>query len=186
MGAYYDQYDYLSYWDSREYEHESEVIAIKSFLNKIPEVTKAIEIGGGFGRLVPYYAYRAKSVTLTEPSGKLLSLARERLSGIKNVTFTQSRIETLKDKLRRNSFDLLLMIRVMHHIPNGKEAFSTIDYLVAPNGYLILEFANKIHFKALINNTIHGNFKFWGSRETIDTRSEKAKKAKTIPFVNYH
>ncbi len=186
MGAYYDTYDYASYWDSRQYEHESEVIAIKAFLNRIPAISRAIEIGGGFGRLIPYFSFRAKTVFLSEPSGKLLSLAREKLAELKNVNFVQSRLETLTKKFKRNSFDLIVMVRVMHHIPNEKEVFSTINYLCAPNGYLIIEFANKIHFKALISNLLKGNLGFIGNRETIDTRSEKSKKAKTIPFVNYH
>lgn len=186
MGAYYDTYDYTSYWNEREYEHESEVISLKSLLNQIPEVSKALEIGGGFGRLVPHFSYRAKSVTLTEPSAKLLSLAKDRLSNLNNVVFVQSTLENLIKKFRKNSFDLVVMIRVMHHLPNHKQVFATINSLTAPNGYLIIEFANKIHFKAAASQVLKGNFKYITNPETLDIRSEKSKKQKTIAFVNYH
>src|SRR5471030_1691282 len=116
MSAFYDSYDYTSYWQGREYEHESEVIAVREFLNKIPKVNKALEIGGGYGRLVPYYIYRTKQTTLTDPSAKLLSLAKERLANFKNLNIKQSTLENLTTKFKAGSFDLLLMIRVMHHL----------------------------------------------------------------------
>src|SRR5258708_1771062 len=113
--AYYDTYDYSSYWTGREYEHESEVICIKEFLSKIPKINRAIEIGGGYGRIVPNYVFRTKQTILTEPSLKLLTLAKKRLSNYKNIKYLQSTIENLNKKVKAKSFDLLIMIRVMHH-----------------------------------------------------------------------
>ncbi len=184
--AHYDSYDYTSYWEGRDYEHESEVIAIREFLNKIPKIEKALEIGGGYGRLVPYYIYRTKQTILTEPSIKLLSIAKKRLDKFKNLKFQQSGIENLTTKFKASSFDLVVMIRVMHHMKDAKLVFETISKLLAPDGYVIFEFANKIHFKKLINNILKGDFKFLNNSETIDVRSEKSKKNKTIPFLNYH
>lgn len=186
MAAYYDSYDYSSYWDGRDYEHESEVIAIREFLTKIPKIDRAIEIGGGFGRLVPYYIYRTKSTILTEPSAKLLSLARERLERFNNLKFVQSTIEHLSKKFRSNSFDLALMIRVMHHLKDPDEVFGAIEKLLSPGGYAIIEFANKIHFKNVSNHFMKGDFKYVNDQETIDVRSAKSKKNKTIAFLNYH
>jgi hypothetical protein len=53
MPAAYDTYDYPSYWEGRDYEHGSEEIAIKGFLNRIAKIKTALEIGAGYGRLVP-------------------------------------------------------------------------------------------------------------------------------------
>src|SRR5258707_14290741 len=158
--AYYDTYDYSSYWTGREYEHESEVICIKEFLSKIPKINRSLEIGGGYGRLIPNYIYRTKQTILTDPSAKLLSLARERLSNYKNIKYTQSTIENLNKKFKAKSFDLVLMIRVMHHLPDADKSFGYIEKLVAPNGYFILEFANKIHFKKVFSELLKGNFNF--------------------------
>src|SRR5258708_4768176 len=142
MTAYYDSYDYSSYWQDREYEHESEVVAVREFLAKIPKIDKAIEIGGGYGRLVPYYIYRTKQTILTDPSAKLLSLAKKRLVNFKNLKIQQSTLENLTTKFKSKKFDLVVMIRVMHHLKDADEAFGIIEKLVNPNGYFILEFAN--------------------------------------------
>lgn len=186
MSAHYDSYDYSSYWQGREYEHESEIICIKSFLNSIKRIDRAIEIGGGFGRLVPSYVYRSKTVILTDPSSKLLSLAKSKLASYKNIKYVQSRIETLSQKVRAKSFDLVIMIRVMHHLENAGNTFDIIEKLLTPNGYVILEFANKIHFKNVITHGLKGDLAFIRNKETVDVRSEKSKHAKTITFLNYH
>jgi len=186
MTAYYDSYDYSSYWGGREYEHESEVIALRSFLSRISQVERSLEIGGGFGRLVPYYAFRVKRALLTDPSAKLLGEAKKGLSNLKNVEYQQSTLENLYEKTRPKKFDLVLMIRVMHHLTNPGKSFAEIEKVTADGGYFILEFANKIHFKNVISELLKGNFRFWSNEETIDVRSEKSKKQKTIAFLNYH
>ncbi len=78
------------------------------------------------------------------------------------------------------------MVRVMHHMKEPSPVFEKIENLLTPGGYVIFEFANKIHFKKLINRILKGDFKFMTNRETIDVRSAKSKKDKTIPFLNYH
>jgi len=186
MSAYYDSYDYASYWKGREYEHESEIIAIKAFLQKIKKVDRALEIGGGYGRLVPAYAFRAKSVTFSEPSIKLLSSAEKAMQNRKNIKYVRSSLENLGKKVKKRSFNLVLMVRVMHHMKDANKTFEKIGELVEDNGYFILEFANKIHFKNVIEHLLKGDFSFMTNKETIDVRSEKSKKRKTIAFVNYH
>ena len=85
MAAYYDSYNYSSYWHGRDYEHESEVLAIKSYLAKIPKIEKVLDIGCGYGRLAPVYVYRAKKIVLADPSRKLLSEAKKRIASIKQI-----------------------------------------------------------------------------------------------------
>lgn len=186
MSAYYDAYDYSSYWRGREYEHSSEVICLKEFLSRIPKIDRSIEIGGGYGRLVPHYIYRIKNCFLTDPSKKELSQAKERLANFKNIKYIQSTLENLPSKVKPRSFDLLIMVRVMHHLTNPDKAFETIEKLAKPGGYLILEFANKIHFKKILSEFFKGNFDFLTEKKEIDVRSEKSKKSKTIAFLNYH
>ena len=45
MAAAYDNYDYPSYWQGREYEHQSDVIALKSLLDQIPAIRALLEVG---------------------------------------------------------------------------------------------------------------------------------------------
>lgn len=184
MPAAYDSYNYPSYWEGREYEHRSELISIKSFLNKIKKIRNITEIGAGFGRLTSSYSYRAKKVTLVDPSPKLLSLAKKRFPEQKYVII-QSTIEKLPDKLNRNSADLIILVRVLHHIEDLDIAFSVVKRLLKKNGYLILEFANKRHGKAAISEFFKGNLTFLHDIMPKEVSSRKTKKD-SLPFRNYH
>lgn len=183
MPAAYDSYDYLAYWEDRRYEHESEVVAIRAFLDKIPKIEKIIDIGAGFGRLASFYSYRAKSVTLVDPSNRLLAIARDRLQIHKNIKFVQSKVENLNNKFNKNTFDIAMMIRVAHHLENLDLAFESVARILNPGGYFIFEFANKIHAKAIITNLLHGNIAY-----PLDTKTENkiTKRGKYLPFFNYH
>lgn len=186
MSAAYDTFDYPGYWIGRDYEHKSEVIALKSFLQKIKKVKNILEIGAGFGRLAPSYAFRAKRVILTDPSAKTLKIARASYVGKKNFKYIQSSLENLPSKIRGGTVGLVIMIRVIHHIKNIDAAFKIIHRMIAPGGYFIFEFANKKHIKATFKEFAKGNFSFLKDQETTDIRSKKSIKRGTLPFLNYH
>lgn len=185
MAAFYDTYDYPSYWDGREYEHGAEVIALKSFLKRIPKVKRVLEIGAGYGRLTPTYIYRASQVLLADPSAKLLKIARRRFR-TKKVRFIQVRAENLKGRVKGKSIDLIFVVRVIHHLDNIDSVFEVVKGLLKKNGYFILEFPNKKHLKATILEFFRGNFTFPIDIFPKDLRSQKSLKKGDVPFVNYH
>ncbi len=186
MPAAYDQYDYPSYWRNRTYEHQGEVIALKAFLEKIPRVTSIIDIGAGFGRHTPNYIYRAKKIVLSDPSGRLLKTAKDKLVNYKKVKFIQSRLENLPDKLRGKKFDLAIFVRVIHHIQDPHKAVGLLDQVIEPGGYLIIEFANKIHGKEVIRRFLKGDFTYPLDIFPKDKRSDKSIEDNSIPFLNFH
>jgi ubiquinone/menaquinone biosynthesis C-methylase UbiE len=186
MSAAYDQYDYISYWIGRDYEHKAEVLALRAFLKKIKKIKTILEVGAGFGRLAPTYSYRAKKVILSDPSGKTLKVARDTFSNKINFKYIHSSLENLPNKLRAKSVDVIVMIRVLHHIKDLNLAFKIIHRTLSDNGYLIFEFANKTHVKATIKNLFKGNFLFKSDRSTMDIRSRKSIKINALPFLNYH
>lgn len=183
--AAYDTYNYSEYWEGREYEHESEVLALKSFLKKIPKIKSILEVGAGFGRLTPNYTFRAKKVVLTDPSRKLLAIAKKNIKEDK-VEFVQSTLENLPKKMKSRKFDLVVMVRVLHHINDQEGCFEDICKLLKKRGYFILEFANKRHFKAYLKEFFHGNFTYALDIFPKDIRSKKSKAQKTLPFLNFH
>ena len=185
MAAAYDTYDYPSYWENREYEHASETLILKCFLAKIPQIKTLLDLGAGFGRLTPVYIFRAKKTILSDPSAKLLKIARKKYQG-KSVRFIQSSLENLPQRVRGKSIDLILLVRVLHHIQEPEKAIIIINKLLKKNGYLILEFANKSHFKALVHEIFKGNLTFPLDIFPKDLSKKKRKKKKTLPFVNYH
>jgi ubiquinone/menaquinone biosynthesis C-methylase UbiE len=186
MPAAYDNYDYPSYWKGRDYEHASEFLAIKKLLLRIPKVEKSIEIGAGFGRLLPSYHFRVKKIVLTDPSAKLISKARSKYKHSKNIEFIQSSLENIKNKKRLGKFDLCIMVRVLHHICDVDFAFSEISDLLKDRGYLILEFPNKNHLKASFKKIIKGDLTYPLNIFPVDIRCKKNLKNKTLPFINYH
>lgn len=186
MSAAYDTYDYVSYWEGREYEHRSEVIAVSAFLQKIKSVKSILDIGGGYGRLVPTYIFRAKKVILSDPSSKLLKIAREKYKDKLNLKFIHSSLDTLVSKISKNSIDLIIMVRVVHHINDLDSTFSIIKKMLKKRGYLILEFANKEHLKARLSAISRGNYAFLKETQPTDIRSQRHVKMGTLPFINYH
>lgn len=186
MPAAYDTFDYPSYWIGRDYEHKSEVLVIKNFLQKIPKIHTILEIGAGFGRLAVAYSFRAKKIILSDPSSRTLKVARETLKNKKNIKYLHSSLENLPSKVRPGSVDLIVMVRVLHHISNIEEAFKIINRCLSHGGYFIFEFANKKHIKATLRNVLNGNLSFLKDKSTTDIRSKKSIRLNTIPFLNYH
>jgi ubiquinone/menaquinone biosynthesis C-methylase UbiE len=184
MSAPYDTYDYPNYWEGREYEHASEIISLKYFLDKIKKIESIVEVGAGFARLTPSYIYRAKKIILTDPSSKLLALAKKRFLD-KKVKVIRSTLEYLPSKLRRNTADLVILVRVLHHIRNLDNAFVSVNKILKNHGYFILEFANKCHGKATALEFAKGNFTFLHDIFPKDVKTVKNKK-RNLPFFNYH
>lgn len=182
MPAAYDNYDYSAYWEERDYEHRSEVIVLKDLLEKIPRIQTILEIGAGFGRLAPYYLHRAKKIILTDPSAKHMQMARKSFKS-KKFKFIQGKASTLDKKLRKGSADLVIVVRVLHHIDDIDTFFETISRLLSHKGYLILEFANKRHFKAVMEHFFRGDVTFLFD---IFPKEVSTKKSKPLPFLNYH
>lgn len=186
MPAAYDNYDYPAYWKGREYEHSSEFLAIKEILLKIPKVDRSIEIGAGFGRLLPIYQFRVKKAVLSDPSAKLISIARKKYVNNKRIEFIQSTLDNLKNSKRAKSFDLCIMIRVLHHIEDIDNAFVNVSNLLKEKGYFILEFPNKTHLKASFRKMFKGDLTYPLNIFPLDIRSKKNIKNKTLPFINFH
>ena len=185
MDAAYDSYDYPSYWIGRDYEHKSEVYAIKKFLEKITYLDTILEIGSGYGRLTPSYINKAKKIILSDPSKTLLQISKDNFKKFK-VKCINSEINNLHKNIKKQKIDLIIFIRVMHHIKNIDNTFININKLLKKNGYLLLEFANKRHLKATFSELLKGNFTFPLDIFPKDLRSKKSKLNNCLPFYNFH
>jgi len=184
--AFYDSYDYHHYWKNREYENQAEIIALRKLFQLIPQKKKKniLDIGAGFGRHTPLYAPLFREAGLLEPSLKLLQKARKSLKSFSHLTFKKGTAQKLP--YPKQSIDTILMVRVVHHLNNLSPALQEISRVLTPSGTLILEFANKIHFKAKIKALISGNSTFLNSLVPVDQRSRKNIKEGSIIFLNHH
>lgn len=173
-------YNYQDYWQGREYENAAEEMAIKRLLRK-RHFEHAVDVGGGYGRLSKYLTKFADKVTLAEPSQQQLDIAKIYLKDTPQVD--QRLLQASDLKLKAGSADLVLIVRVLHHIPDPLPEFKEISRVLKPGGTFLLEFANDAHFLNRIRYGVRGKPI---PRTPVDIRSAENRNEKELPFVNHH
>jgi ubiquinone/menaquinone biosynthesis C-methylase UbiE len=174
------EHNYQDYWTGREYEHAAEEMAINRLL-KGEKFNFAVDVGGGYGRLSKFLTKYAKKVTLAEPSQQQLDIGQMYLKDIPQV---ERRLWQASDlKLKDGEADLVLVVRVLHHLPDPAPEFNEISRVLKSGGTFILEFANDAHFLNRLRYGLHGKSV---PKSPVDIRSEANKKKGEIPFVNHH
>jgi ubiquinone/menaquinone biosynthesis C-methylase UbiE len=174
------KHNYLHYWEGREYEHAAEEIAIARMLEGM-HFDRAVDVGGGYGRLSVFLRNFADHVTLAEPSQQQLDIAKEFLKDKPAVSTKLAQAEKLP--FESGSVDLVLVVRVLHHLPDPMPAFVEINRVLKKDGYFLLEFANNTHFKNKLKYSIKMK-KI--PLEPVDIRSIENRRENEIPFVNHN
>jgi ubiquinone/menaquinone biosynthesis C-methylase UbiE len=173
MKYYNDQtFSYPAFWKGREYEHEAEVMAVRTLLQGKRFDTIA-DIGGGFGRLTDVLAEHGAQHILVDPANVQRELVKDFVQN--SVTLLEGNSE--QTNLADESIDLAIMVRVAHHILNPKPSFHELWRILKPKGLLILEFANSTNFKARARN---------GFRPTLLSTIDIGSTKENVPFVNHH
>lgn len=180
-----DQYNdpthnYLHYWEGRDYENAAEVVAIKRFL-KGKRFKHAVDIGGGYGRLCVLLSEYADKVTLAEPSQQQLDIAKDFLKDYPQID--QQLMQADKLKFKDASVDLIMMIRVMHHLPDPSAEFAEVARALTPDGYYLLEIANYTHAQ---NRVKHALKLQKLPTKPVDIRSAENRNENEIAFVNHN
>ncbi|MCL4400220.1 class I SAM-dependent methyltransferase [Patescibacteria group bacterium] len=183
VAAFYDFYDYKTFWVKREYDHQADVIALKRFLKKVDgERQRIIDVGVGLGRLVPYYAPLYKEAVLLDSSTLQLKKTRHRLDEkYSNLTFVHGMAQDMS--FPSNHADVILCVRVSHHIIDLFKFIRESFRVLKPGGYLILEVANKLHMKARLPALFRGTLKQLYSPDPVPVNDESED---DIPFVNHN
>ena len=96
-----------------------------------------LDFGGGTGLLTLPLAKQAKSVILVDISEKMLEQARLKAERqeIKNIQFLEQNL--LTNPLEQE-FDLIVVCRVLHHMPDLDEALSLFHQHLKEDGQLLL------------------------------------------------
>lgn len=96
-----------------------------------------LDFGGGTGLLALPLANQAKFVTLVDISEKMLGQARLKAEqqDIKNIQFLEQ--DLLKSPLEQE-FDLIVVCRVLHHMPDLDAALSLFHQHLRKDGQLLL------------------------------------------------
>jgi len=174
------KYNYQDYWTGRDYEHAAEEMAIRRLL-KGKRFKHAVDVGGGYGRLSKFLTIYADKVTLAEPSQQQLDMARIYLKESPTVERLLAQAADLK--MPAKSADLVMVVRVLHHLPDPATELAEIARILKPGGTFILEFANDAHF---LNRIRYGARGKRVPKDPVDIRSQASIEAGEIPFVNHH
>ena len=96
-----------------------------------------LDFGGGTGLLTLPLAKQAKFVTLVDISEKMLEQARLKAEqqDIKNIQFLE---QDLLEKPLKQEFDLIVVCRVLHHMPDVDVALSLFHQYLREGGQLLL------------------------------------------------
>ena len=96
-----------------------------------------LDFGGGTGLLTLPLAKQTKSVTLVDISEKMLEQARLKAEQqeIKNIQFLEQNL--LANPLEQE-FDLIVVCRVLHHMPDLDAALSLFHQHLRENGQLLI------------------------------------------------
>ena len=96
-----------------------------------------LDFGGGTGLLALPLAHQAKFVTLVDISEKMLGQARLKAEqqDIKNIQFLEQ--DLLENPLKQE-FDLIVVCRVLHHMPDLDAALSLFHQHLKEDGQLLI------------------------------------------------
>lgn len=139
------------FWgQGREYEDAVERNALHALLP--PTGRRLIEIGAGYGRLVPLYA-GYDEVVFFDYAHSQLQQARE-LWGEGGPGGRPRYVYVAGDfydmPFAPGLFDTVTMVRVLHHAADAPAVLRGIEQILAPGGTFVLEFANKRNLKAIL------------------------------------
>ena len=135
------------FWDGqgREFEDLAERYALQKLLP--PDGRVLIELGAGFGRLAGLYKHYDK-VVLIDYSLSLLLQAKEQLGSNPKFQFIAASIYDLP--LVDNLADVIVMVRVAHHLESIELAFREIARVLQGQKTFVFEYANKRNAKAIV------------------------------------
>ena len=116
--------------------------AVEKQINVLSD-KEILDFGGGTGLLSLPLAEQAKSVTLVDISEKMLEQARLKAEqqDIKNIQFLE---QDLLEKPLKQEFDLIVVCRVLHHMPDVDVALSLFHQYLREGGQLLIADFTKI------------------------------------------
>ncbi len=118
---------------------------------------RVLDIGCGDGTLSLDFIGNADHVTMIDLSENMLILARQNIKHhfplrASKVHYFNGDFLSFKES---NSFDLILLIGVLAHVPNIGETFEKIDSLLKPNRVVVIQFSDSNHLLIRLRLWMH-------------------------------
>jgi SAM-dependent methyltransferase len=111
-----------------------------------------IEIGAGYGRLVPLYG-GYDEVVMFDYARSQLRQAQElwgQAGPGGRPRYRYVAADFYKFPFAPGLFDTVTIVRALHHAADAPAVLRGISHILAPGGTLVLEFANKCNLKAIL------------------------------------
>ena len=119
----------------------------------LPRDASVLDAGGGTGEFTRELLSHGYCVTLNDVSNDTLEVAKQKLTGMRQVRFHHGAIQTLDEP---NGFDLITCHAVFEWLNEPQLVLKHLVNLLRPGGYLSLSFFN--HDANVFGNLLYGNF----------------------------
>lgn len=119
--------------------------------NDLAENAQALDLGCGSGRWTKYMHEKVAFIDAVDPSAAIYQAAHH-YHDLKNIRFTRAGVNDLP--FEDESFDFIISLGVLHHIPNTEKALNSLLKKLKPKGqaliYLYYAFDNRGAFYKFI------------------------------------
>jgi len=136
----------ITYWnnDAANYDkranksHEAYQTIIELIKNEISADMDVLDMGTGTGEIPISICCNVKSINAIDFSTEMIQIAQKKAdkNEIKNITFLVKDSNHLNYK--DNSFDIILIINLLHVVPNPNNIINEAKRLVKKNGKIII------------------------------------------------
>lgn len=127
-------------WDDKPGHEERQVAvarAIEATVALGPSV-RALDIGGGTGRLSILLADRVGSVVVTDPSAGMVQVAQERIAAAGLASRMHAEQADLTTDVVEGAFDVAWSSLAMHHVKDLDGLLAAVARLLVPGGRLAI------------------------------------------------
>jgi len=174
-----DGYDYRTFWSNRDYEQWAEGRILRRLFNQLGQAKWLVDLGGGFGRNAIHYHQRVDHAVIVDYSKGNLQRAATTLS----AELERGRIFLVRADLYRlpfvdDAFDVVLLVRVLHHLTAVNTALMEMGRVVGKQW--ILDIPIKHHLLARLRGLMQGDIR------QLSTWEPKSLGAAELPFSSYH
>jgi ubiquinone/menaquinone biosynthesis C-methylase UbiE len=135
----YENADYEIFWTGIQQQKldELEQVLVAKMLH-LP-ARRMMDIGCGYGRLWDRYQTQCDEIVLLDSSKSLLQQAYQRSGGRAVCLACDLHAIPFRDGM----FDQIMMVRVLHHLPDTHTALAELSRLITPGGHLLFSYCNK-------------------------------------------
>ncbi|MDA4113739.1 MAG: class I SAM-dependent methyltransferase [Thaumarchaeota archaeon] len=142
----YEAYDYESEWRGRAIQDRAERELVTRWADR---GGSCLELGGGFGRLTLALELKFEKIFMVDFSKRNLTKASERLKKTRLIRASIDRIP-----FEDSTFDSVVVVRVLHHLPDLAGAIEEMARVARDGGCIIMGVPNTSRRDGLTGNTL--------------------------------